>query len=292
MVQSHRMNLGRESAPNWKDYELLDSGDFEKLERFGEVIFVRPEPQALWSKSLPTERWEAAQAIYSRTGQEGEWEFRRELPKSWQIQWEDLAFHIRPTSFKHTGLFPEQAGNWQYIREAVKPGMSVLNLFAYTGGATLAALSAGADVVHVDASKPVVTWAKENATLSGLADKKVRWIEDDVMKFVGREIKRAHRYDMIIMDPPAFGRGPEGELWKFEDHLPALLLMCKEILNLRAHLIINAYSLGFPALTIENLVRSTFPEGKIIEVVELTLKESTPRGFELPAGIVVRSAAG
>ena len=288
MIQSFGMNLARQSAPFWNDYELVDSGEFEKLERFGEVTFMRPEPQAIWTKQELSAKWQAADAVYSRTGQDGEWQFLRQIPKSWTIQWQDLTFQIRPTSFKHTGLFPEQAGNWQYIRENVKPGMSVLNLFGYTGGATLAALSAGAEVVHVDASKPVVTWAKENANLSNLGDKKVRWIEDDVMKFVGREIKRERDYDMIIMDPPAFGRGPEGELWKFEAHLPLLLELCKSILAPGGQLIVNAYSLGFPALTIENLVRGVFPEVHIKEVVELTLKESG-RGFELPAGIAIRA---
>lgn len=282
------MQLVREVAPGWSDYQLIDSGNFEKLERFGDVVFMRPEPQAMWMKD-DHEAWKSADAVYQRIGQEGEWDFKTDLPKSWTMQWEDLTFQIRPTSFKHTGLFPEQAGNWQYIRSTVKPGAQVLNLFGYTGGATLAALSAGADVVHVDASKPVITWAKENVTLSGLADKKVRWIEDDVMKFVTREIKREHRYDMIIMDPPAFGRGPEGELWKFEEHLPNLLEMCAKIMAPSARLIINAYSLGFPALAIEQLVISTIPNITIESVVELTLKESAERGFELPAGIAVRA---
>ncbi len=283
------MDLIREVAPGWKDYQLLDSGEFEKLERFGEVVFVRPEPQVIWKK-FDDQRWVLADAVYSRVRQDGEWDFKKDLPRSWTIRWEDLTFQIRPTSFKHTGIFPEQAGNWRYIRSTIKPGAQVLNLFGYTGGATLAALSVGADVVHVDASKPVITWAKENATLSGLADKKVRWIEDDVMKFVSREIKREHRYDMIIMDPPAFGRGPEGELWKFEDHLPTLLEMCAKIMAPGARLIVNAYSLGFPALAIEQLVASTIPQITIDAVIELTLKESNDRGFELPAGIAVRAS--
>ena len=284
------MELQRESAPGWVDYQLVDSGNFEKLERFGDVVFVRPEPQAIWSKSLPADRWEAADAVYARVGQDGEWDFKKTLRKSWTIGWENLTFQIRPTSFKHTGLFPEQAGNWEYIRSVLKPNASVLNLFGYTGGATLAALSAGAAVVHVDASKPVITWAKENATHSDLADKSVRWIEDDARKFVAREVKRGHKYEMIIMDPPAFGRGPEGELWKFEEHLPELLLTCTNIMAEHGQLIVNAYSLGFPALAIENLVTSTIPNAKIEAVVELTLKESTERGFELPAGIAVRAS--
>lgn len=282
------MDLLREAAPGWKDYALLDSGEFEKLERFGDVIFVRPEPQAIWAKSNEAD-WDAAHAVYRRNGQDGEWDFLKDVPESWEMRWNDLAFHIQPTSFKHTGLFPEQAGNWEYIRATVKPGMKVLNLFGYTGGATLAALSVGGEVVHVDASKPVVTWARENTELSGLADKPVRWIVDDVMKFVGREVKRGNHYDMIVMDPPAFGHGPDGEMWQFEDDLPHLLHLCASILNPGAHLIVNAYSLGFPALSIENLVLSAFPQAKIHGVVELTLQETTPRAVALPTGIVVRA---
>lgn len=284
------MDLTREPAPGWKDYQLLDSGNFEKCERWGEVIFVRPEPQAIWAKADPVKHWEDAHAVYSRNGQDGEWRFLKEIPDSWTIPWEDLTFNIRPTSFKHTGLFPEQASNWKYIRDIVKPGMKVLNLFGYTGGATLAAASAGGEVVHVDASKPVVTWARENAEASGLADKPIRWIVDDVQKFVGREIKRGNQYDLIIMDPPAFGHGPEGEMWQFEDDLGPLLEQCQQILKLGAQLIVNAYSLGFPALAIENLVRSVFPEAKIISLVELTLQESSDRAFALPAGVVVRAS--
>lgn len=282
------MELKREPATNWVDYELFDSGEFEKCERFGDVIFVRPEPQALWSKSAAA-HWGDAHAVYSRNGKEGEWQFLKPTPKNWTITWEDLVFQIRPTSFKHTGVFPEQAGNWRYVREHLKPGKRMLNLFGYTGGATLAALSTGAEVTHVDASKPAVTWASENAILSGLQDKKVRWIVDDVKKFVAREIKRGNQYDAIIMDPPAFGRGPEGELWKFEEDLPALLTECAKILT-HEHglLIVNAYSLGFPAIAVEQAIRTSLPFASIHEVVELTLKESSVRGFGLPGGVAVR----
>ncbi len=283
------MNLTREPAPGWKDYELIDSGDFEKLERFGDVIFVRPDPQAIWAKQLTEDKWQGAHAVYSRTGQEGEWNFLKELPHSWTICWENLQFEIRPTSFKHTGLFPEQSGNWKFLRENLKPGMKVLNLFGYTGGASIAAASAGAEVVHLDASKPVVSWGKRNAELSGLAEKPIRWIVDDVKKFVGREIKRGNVYDAIVMDPPAFGRGPEGELWKFEEDLPKLLEDCGKILHHdHGTLIVNAYSLGFPAIAIEQLVTSALPFVKVSAVVELSVKESSERGFELPGGIAVR----
>ena len=284
------MELHRTTAPDWQDYELLDSGDFEKLERFGDVLFVRPEPQAIWGQVGNQELWKSAHAVYSRTGLEGEWTFKKDLGTSWTISWENLQFEIRPTSFKHTGLFPEQASNWKYLRENLKPGMKVLNLFAYTGGTTLAAASAGAEVVHLDSSKPVVNWGKRNAELSGLASKPIRWIVDDVKKFVAREIKRGNVYDAIIMDPPAFGRGPEGELWKFEEDLAPLLVDCGNILN-HEHglLIVNAYSLGFPAISIEQLVASALLFAKIDQVVELTVKESTERGFELPGGIAVRA---
>lgn len=281
--------LLREAA-EWQDVELLDSGDFEKCERYGEVIMVRPEPQALWRKEGSV-AWQKAWATYTRNGREGDWDILRPLPPSWVVKWQDLSFRIRTTSFKHTGLFPEQASNWKYLRGIVKPGMKVLNLFGYTGGATLAAASAGAEVVHVDGSKPAVTWVHENIDLSGLGSRTVRYITDDVTKFVAREVRRNNVYDCIIMDPPAFGRGPEGELWKFEEHLPALLELCSQILNKdRGHLLVNAYSLGYPALAIENLVRTNVPFVQQLAAVELTMKESSPRAFELPTGIVIRAS--
>lgn len=281
--------LIRENAV-WTDVELLDSGDFEKCERYGDVILVRPEPQALWAKSN-NEIWKKAWATYTRTGREGDWDIIRPLPPSWTVGWEDLTFRIRTTSFKHTGLFPEQASNWKYLRSIVKPGMKVMNLFGYTGGVSLAAASAGAEVVHVDGSKPAIAWVKENIELSGLGARTVRYITDDVMKYVAREVRRGSQYDCIIMDPPAFGRGPEGELWKFEEHLPKLLEMCASILNKEhGYLVVNAYSLGFPALAIENLVRTSVPFVRDISAAELTLKETTARGFELPTGIVIRAS--
>lgn len=281
--------LLRETAV-WNDIELLDSGDLEKCERYGDVVMVRPEPQALWRKGQGGDVWKKAWAVYTRAGREGEWDIVRPLPPSWTVQWEDLTFRIRTTSFKHTGLFPEQASNWRYLRGVVKPGMRVLNLFGYTGGATLAAASAGGEVVHVDGSKPAVTWVKENVDLSGLGTRSIRYMVDDVMKFVTREVRREHKYDVIVMDPPAFGRGPEGELWKFEEHLPLLLEQCTKLVNPDAgHLLVNAYSLGFPALAIENTIRSTIPFVRDLAAIELTLKESGPRGFALPTGVVIRA---
>lgn len=287
------MELKREHAI-WEDYELLDSGDFEKLERFGDIYMVRPEPQALWKKSKVENLkskvgWGDAHLVYSRQGGEGEWQILKAVPESWQVGWENLKFNVRPTSFKHTGLFPEQASNWKYLREHLQPGMKVLNLFGYTGGASLAAASVDADVTHCDASKPVVTWGRENLELSGLENKKCRWIVDDAQKFAAREIRRQNKYSAIIMDPPAFGRGPEGEVWQFEKHLPKLLDDCAQILNPEhGLLLVNAYSLGFPGLAIENMIKTAIPFAKTFETVELTLKESSERGFELPTGVVVR----
>ncbi len=281
------MALQREHAI-WEDFALLDSGDFEKCERLGEIVMVRPEPQALWKPSEAS--WDEAHLVYARQGREGEWQTRKPVPDSWQVRWEDLKFTVRPTSFKHTGLFPEQASNWKYLRSTLKPGMKVLNLFGYTGGATVASASAGAEVTHIDSSKPVVTWAKENLELSGLGDRKVRFIVDDVQKFIARELRRGSTYDAILMDPPAFGRGPEGEVWQFEKHLPQLLDDCVQLLNKDSGLLlVNAYSLGFPALAIENLVRTSASFATKIEAVELTLKETSARGFELPTGVVVRA---
>lgn len=281
--------LTREIA-QWKTYALLDSGDGEKSERFGDVVMVRPDPQAIWKKAdARASCWIDAHITYARQGREGEWTYRKPLPDAWTIAWNELVFRIRPTSFKHTGLFPEQANNWQYITQTVQAGMRVLNLFGYTGGASIAAASVGADVTHVDASKPVVTWTRENAALSGLADAPLRYIVDDAQKFLAREVRRQSRYDAIFMDPPAFGRGPEGEIWKFEEHLPQLLEQCVQLLN-KEHgiLLVNAYSLGYPALAIENMIKSVLPWEVEMTSVELTLQEQNARGFLLPTGIVVR----
>lgn len=281
--------LNREIAI-WDDYYLADSGDGEKREFFGDVSMLRPDPQALWAKNLPDQ---IADLVYSRQGREGEWTYHGQVPKNWTIGWEDLKFNIRPTSFKHTGLFPEQACNWQYLRRNLNSSHKVLNLFGYTGGATIAAASVGCEVTHVDASKPVVTWGKENAALSGLGERPIKWIVDDVSKFIARELRRGNVYDAILMDPPAFGRGPEGELWKFEEHLPSLIKDCRQLLNPAGGLLlVNAYSLGYPALAIENLVRASLPWTVQIESAELTLKERTPRGFLLPTGVVVRATWG
>ncbi len=282
--------LEREIA-QWKSYQLLDSGDGEKAECFGDIVMIRPDPQAIWKKENPhADCWTDAHLVYTREGRDGEWTAHKTTPDAWTIAWEDLSFHIRPTSFKHTGLFPEQASNWAYLKKELRAGMSVLNLFGYTGGASVAAASVGCEVTHVDASKPVVTWGRENLELSGLADKRVRWIVDDVQKFIARELRRGNTYDAILMDPPAFGRGPEGELWKFEEHLPILLDDCAKLLKEESGLLlVNAYSLGYPALAIENMVQSALSWSTIITSAELTLQEHNKRKLLLPTGVVVRA---
>lgn len=276
---------------NEKDYELLDSGDGEKLERFGPVTLSRPDPQALWRKNLPADEWKKAHARFTREERQGEWNIKKDTPEKWHIDFGGLKFVIKPTAFKHTGLFPEQAVNWEWIRAALKgtKDAEVLNLFGYTGGATLAAAQAGAKVVHIDGSKSAIAWARENAELSGLADKPVRWILDDARVFVGREIKRERKYDGIIMDPPAFGHGPEKELWKIEDHFVDLVEDCMKLLSDKPlFFIINGYSAGYSAVAYENTLKALVEKHKgSIEIGELTLEEKGS-GRLLPCGIFCR----
>ena len=221
-------------ADQWADYEILDATGGEKLERWGQTILIRPDPQIIWH-TPKGEEWSRANARYIRSQSGGgSWNVRQLAKEEWDISYKQLRFHIRPTNFKHTGLFPEQAVNWDFAAEriarAARP-VSVLNLFAYTGGATLACAAAGAKVCHVDASKGMVAWARENAALSGLSDKPVRWIVDDCVKFVEREIRRGSRYDAVIMDPPSYGRGPGGEVWKLEDNVYSLVSLCARVLS-------------------------------------------------------------
>ncbi len=280
------MPLKTETA-RWDEYQLLDSGHGLKYERFGDVTLVRPEFQALWApENIKT--WKRADATYIQEGDEGAWKVRTQLPEDWTLSYGDLSFGLRFSSFKHTGVFPEQASNWEAIKQVLKPGFKMLNLFGYTGGATLAGLSKGAEAVHVDASKPAISSAKFNAELSGLAKKPVRWILDDAPSFVAREARREHKYDLIVMDPPAFGRGPKKELWKFETDFLPLIQSCKAVLNPGATLMVNAYSMGFSARVIEQVVRDVFP-GATTEAVELTLKEETKRSFLLPLGVTIRA---
>ena len=280
------------STKSSKDYELLDSGDGEKLERYGKYIFRRPDPQALWAKQLSSNDWAKTDASFRRDGQKGDWDLKPGLPERWVIEFGDLKLWIRPTSFKHTGLFPEQLPNWDWMRECIKSAnrpISVLNLFGYTGGASIAAAQAGASVVHIDGSKVAIKWGKENAELSGLSDKPIRWILEDARTFVEREIKRGNKYDGILLDPPAFGHGPNNELWKIEEHLPQLLKMCTEILSDNPlFFLINGYASGYSAIAYENNLKPMLEKyGGEFEKGELTIEE-TNSGRLLPCGIYAR----
>ena len=235
-------------ADNWKDYAVLDCGGGEKIERWGSQILQRPDPQAIWARDKDCKAWNRPNAIYHRSNAGGgRWEIRK-LPEQWAIHYGDLTFQLKPMSFKHTGLFPEQATNWDWFSEKIKKAgrpIKVLNLFAYTGGATLAAAAAGASVTHVDASKGMVTWAKENARSSGLGDAPIRWIVDDCVKFVEREIRRGNHYDAIIMDPPSYGRGPKGEIWKIEEAIHPLIKLCAKLLSDKPlFFLVNSYTTG------------------------------------------------
>ena len=235
-------------ADNWNDYEVIDTSNGEKLERWGDYLLVRPDPQVIWNTPRQHSGWKKPNGHYHRSKKGGgEWEFF-DLPEQWSIRYQNLTFHLKPFSFKHTGLFPEQATNWdwfsQKIRSAGRP-VKVLNLFAYTGGATLAAAAAGASVTHVDASKGMVGWAKENAAASGLADAPIRWLVDDCVKFVERELRRGNHYDGIIMDPPSYGRGPKGEIWKIEESIhPFIQLTAKLLSDDPLFFLVNSYTTG------------------------------------------------
>ena len=237
------------TADNWKEYRILDTSCGEKLESWGGHVLVRPDPQIIWKSPKRSDMWQKADGVYHRSDKGGgQWEFRRKLPQSWTINYGELKFNIRPTGFKHTGLFPEQAVNWDFMADKIKGAgrpISVLNLFAYTGGATLACANAGASVAHVDASKGMVQWARENAQVSGLADKPIRWLIDDCEKFVRREIRRERFYDAIVMDPPSYGRGPGGEVWKLEDCIYDLVQTCAGVLSKKPlFFLLNSYTTG------------------------------------------------
>ena len=248
-------------ASEWKDYEVLDTGDGEKLERWKNVILRRPDPQAIWPKQRP-ELWGRADAHYHRSSKGGgEWEFFKKLPERWSVHYGELEFYVRPTGFKHTGLFPEQAVNWDWmaglIRKAGRP-IRVLNLFGYTGGATCACAAAGAHVTHVDAAKGMVQWAGENRKLSGIDETSVRWIVDDALKFVQREERRGKKYEGILMDPPSYGRGPGGEVWKLENELFGLVEACEKVLAEDAlFMLINSYTTGLQPAVLHNMLTMT-----------------------------------
>jgi 23S rRNA (cytosine1962-C5)-methyltransferase len=281
-------------ADKWNDYELLDTGGGEKLERWGKITLRRPDPQIIWPLIKETDEWKHADAHYFRSSAGGgEWQFKSKLPEHWTIGYDNLTFRIRPTNFKHTGLFPEQAVNWSWmmdkIRSARRP-IKVLNLFAYTGGATAAAAAAGAEVVHVDAAKGMVQWAKDNAELSGLGDRPIRFITDDVFKFVQREQRRGNRYDAIIMDPPSYGRGPNGETWKLEQNLYPFLESCKTILSADPlFVLINSYTTGLSPSVLHNLLHMTIGTayGGSIHCGEIGIP-ITRSGLNLPCGILGR----
>ncbi len=287
-----------------KDYELLDSGEGAKLERYGSFVLSRPDPEALWKKGRADSEWEAADLKFTRKGDRTTpreimiERLREGVPHDWSIGFGDLTFSIRPTSFKHTGLFPEQLPNWQWTKEKIEKykssydrPISVLNLFAYTGGATIAAAKAGAEVCHVDGSKTAVAWARLNAELSGLKDAPIRWIVDDVIMFLKREIKRGRTYDAIIMDPPSFGHGPKDELWKIEEHFLELMKLCKETLSDQPlFLLINGYTAGYSSIAYENNLKDIMKDNKgTIEIGELTIQETATDRL-LPCGIFARWA--
>lgn len=250
-------------ADNWKDYRLIDAACGEKLEYWGKHLLLRPEPQAVWEDKTAPGLWKKADAHYHRSSSGGgRWEYRsKDLPERWTVHYNDLTFNIKPMGFKHTGLFPEQAVNWDWFSDIIKKAgrpVRVLNLFAYTGGATAAALNAGAEVVHVDASKGMVSWAKENVISSGLGEKSVRYIVDDVKKFVAREIRRQRQYDAVIMDPPSYGRGPGGEVWKIEDELYPLITDCMKVLSDKPlFFLINSYTTGLGRTILSNIMELT-----------------------------------
>ncbi len=279
-------------ADNWKEYEVIDCSGGEKLERWGKYILVRPDPQIIWNTKRSHSAWEQVNARYHRSSTGGgEWEFR-DLPAQWEIHYRNLTFRLKPFSFKHTGLFPEQAVNWDWcaekIRRANRP-VSVLNLFAYTGGATLSAAAAGAAVTHVDASKGMVAWAKENAVASGLKDAPIRWLVDDCVKFVEREIRRGNTYDAIIMDPPSYGRGPKGEIWKMETSIHPFLGLCTRLLSRKPlFVLMNSYTAGLQPSVLAYLLETEMEKfnGKII-ANEIGLPVSS-NGRVLPCGASVR----
>ena len=282
-------------ADGWEDYELLDCGGGEKLERWGKQILVRPDPQAIWETPHTNRGWRNAQGRYHRSSSGGGHWDKDKLPESWVVGYKDLKFQVKPMNFKHTGLFPEQAVNWDFAREKIKNAerpIRVLNLFAYTGGATVACAAAGAQVCHVDAAKGMVNWARENARVSGLSDAPVRWIIDDALKFVQREARRGRFYDGILMDPPSYGRGPGGEVWKLENELYGLAKACSEALSDDPlFFLINSYTTGFQASVLSNMLMKCVSSchGGIIDAQELCLPVTT--GGVLPCGASGRWSA-
>lgn len=280
-----------------KDYELLDSGDGEKLERYGKIILSRPDPQALWKKNLSESKWKTANITFLRSTSNSGWKILNQpVPKDWVVKLGDLSFLVKPTTFKHVGVFPEQVSNWKWIKGVIERSnkkVSVLNLFGYTGGATIAALKSGASVCHVDGSRVAIDWARKNAALSDVADKPVRWILDDARAFLKKEIRRGKKYDGIVMDPPAFGHGPDGELWKIEKHLLDLFSLCKSVLSDEpVFVLVNGYASGYSAIAYKNNIDDMMQKYKgSVEIGELTIRESFDDRL-LPCGIFTRWTNG
>ena len=280
-------------AQDWKDYEILDMANGEKLERWKNIYLVRPDPQIIWKDKSYPEKWKKANARYSRSNTGGgSWSYQKKLPASWQVKYKNLTFNIKPMGFKHTGLFPEQAANWDWMIDKIKNSnreIKVLNLFAYTGGATVACSYAGASVCHVDSSKGMVSWAKENVVSSGLSDRPVRYIIDDVTKFVQREIRRGNKYDAIIMDPPSYGRGKNGEVWQFENNIADLVELCSGVLSDNPlFFLINSYTTGISSKVLENILslQLKMKKGKLSSG-EIGLP-MTNSNLILPCGIYAR----
>ncbi len=277
-------------ADKWKDYELIDCSCGERLERWGNITLIRPDPQVIWKTEKKNPLWKKADAVYHRSQSGGgNWEIKRKIPDFWTIGYRDLTFNIKTMGFKHTGLFPEQAVNWDYTADVIKNAgrpVKVLNLFAYTGGATVSALAAGASVVHVDASKGMTMWAKENAVSSGVADAPVRWIVDDCIKFVQREIRRGNRYDIIIMDPPSYGRGPGGEVWKLENEVYSFVELCSQVMSDEPlMMLINSYTTGLSPSVMEYILGAVVKPrfGGEVTGSEIGLR-ATENGLILPCG--------
>ena len=279
-------------ANNWKDYEILDMANGEKLERWGNVYLIRPDPQIIWKNKSFSEKWNCANARYYRSSTGGgNWKYNKKVPDNWQIKYRELTFNIKPMGFKHTGLFPEQAVNWDWMISKIKNAkrdIKVLNLFAYTGGATVACSYAGASVCHVDSSKGMTIWAKENIASSGLADRPVRFIVDDVVKFVNREIRRGNKYDAIIMDPPSYGRGTNGEVWKFEENIADLVELCTKVLSDNPlFFLINSYTTGISSTVLENILRLNIKKNGKFTHGEVGLPMTNSK-LILPCGIYGR----
>ncbi len=277
-------------AENWKDFSIIDTSDNEKLEKWGDIVLVRPDPQIIWKSEHKSPLWNTPHAHYHRSNQGGgAWEYKKKIPEGWQIDYKGLKFNIKPTGFKHTGLFPEQAVNWDFMMEKIEKAgrpVNVLNLFAYTGGATLACAKAGANVTHVDASKGMVAWARENAASSSLSDRPIRWIVDDCEKFVAREIKRGKFYDAIIMDPPSYGRGPNGEVWKLEDSIYDLVKLCAGAMTDKPlFFLLNSYTTGLSpsvmAYLLGDILGSKFGGKVTADEIGLPVELS---GYALPCG--------